>query len=422
MSSSMTSADTGPTSVTPAPRWFEDGRLHHGVGIEDTFIPQEAHGARKLDEYELTQHYHYWREDLGLAAASGATMIRWGVPWYLVEPEEGQFDFRWLDEVAAHLSDLGLRCVVDLMHYGTPLWMEESFLDPRYPELVARYAATVAARYPGVFSDFTPLNEPMVNAQWCGRDARWPPALSGDTGLVRVLVRLALGMVATQRAIAEVRPDAAFVHVDAGFRWDGPLGPGGLTRRQAEEWRFLPVDLITGRVDEAHPLFDYLVERGARVADLAHLRRDAVRPDVMGVNYYPAFSTMQVDEHGVEQPVEVGKEGLEDLLHAYHERYRLPIAVTETSRSTPDVAEKAQWVDDLLDTLAELRADGLPVVGVFWFPLMDLFDWAYRDGTEPADAYLRPFGLVDLVRGADGVLRRRPNAAFDRWRARVTAG
>ena len=37
--------------------WYRDGRLHYGVGIEDTFIPHEKLGHRKLDEYELTQHY-----------------------------------------------------------------------------------------------------------------------------------------------------------------------------------------------------------------------------------------------------------------------------------------------------------------------------------------------------------------------------
>ncbi|WP_448073210.1 family 1 glycosylhydrolase [Georgenia yuyongxinii] len=398
--------------------WYTDGRLHHGVGIEDTFIPQERPGGRALDEYDLTQHYHLWREDLRLAAHSGATLIRWGVPWYLVEPRAGTFDFSWLDEVMTELQHLGLRCVLDVMHYGTPLWLENSFLNPRYPELVARYAAAVAARYPGVVDDLTPLNEPMVNAIWCGRDGRWPPYLTGQHGLVTVLMRLALGMVATQRAVAAVRPEVAFVHVDAGFRWVGH-GPDGLGVAEGNEWRFLALDLITGRVTESHPMHEYLVRHGASAADLAVLRRDAVTPDVVGVNYYPAFTTQAVDASGREAPVEAGTDGLVDLLRAYHDRYGLPLAITETSRSTPDVAEKCAWVDDLLDTVDTVRDEGLPVVAAFWFPLLDLYDWSYREGTRPADEYLMPFGLVDLVRGADRVLRRVPNAAFDRWRARV---
>lgn len=398
--------------------WYTDGRLHHGVGIEDTFIPQEALGRRRLDEYELTQHYHLWREDLRLAAESGATLIRWGVPWHLVEPREGEFDFGWLDEVMAELRELGLHCVLDVMHYGTPLWLANSFLDPRYPELVARYSAAVAERYPGVVDDLTPLNEPMVNAIWCGRDGRWPPYLTGHHGLVTVLMRLALGMVATQRAVAAVRPDVTFVHVDAGFRWVDH-GPGGLSLAEGDEWRFLALDLITGRVSQAHPMHDYLVRNGASTADLDTLRRDAVTPDVLGVNYYPAFTTQAVDAQGLEAPVEAGTDGLVDLLRVYHDRYALPLAVTETSRSTHEVVEKVAWVDDLLDTLDAVRADGLPVAGVFWFPLLDLYDWSYREGTAPADEYLMPFGLVDLRRGPDNVLRRVPNAAFARWRDRV---
>ena len=43
-------------------RLYGDDRLHYGVGIEDTFIPHERVGHRKLDEYELTQHYSRWEE------------------------------------------------------------------------------------------------------------------------------------------------------------------------------------------------------------------------------------------------------------------------------------------------------------------------------------------------------------------------
>ena len=55
--------------------WMDDGRLHFGVGIEDTFVPQERVGGRRLDEYELTQHYDRWREDFALAAEANAEFI-----------------------------------------------------------------------------------------------------------------------------------------------------------------------------------------------------------------------------------------------------------------------------------------------------------------------------------------------------------
>ena len=107
-----------------------------------------------------------------------------GIPWYLVEPRPGEFDWSWIDQVAAKMQQLGLRCVVDLMHYGTPLWLENSFLNASYPERVASYARAVAERYKDVWSDFTPLNEPLVNAEWCGQNGQWPPYLHGQDGFV----------------------------------------------------------------------------------------------------------------------------------------------------------------------------------------------------------------------------------------------
>ena len=86
------------------PHAFADGRFRFAVGIEDTFVPQASVGRRALDEYELTQHYHRWYDDLGLARATGATAIRYGIPWYRVNPEPGRFRFGWLDRVVDRSS------------------------------------------------------------------------------------------------------------------------------------------------------------------------------------------------------------------------------------------------------------------------------------------------------------------------------
>src|SRR3989442_15471182 len=100
-------------------QWFEDGRLHFAVGVEDTFVPQAFPGRRALDEYELTQHYANWHGDLGLAKECGATMIRYGIPWHVVNPEPSTWEWHWLDRVVERLMELGLEPMVDLMHYGT---------------------------------------------------------------------------------------------------------------------------------------------------------------------------------------------------------------------------------------------------------------------------------------------------------------
>ena len=74
------------------------------TGIEDTFVPQTRPGHRALDEYQLMSHYQHWREDLALVGDLGLRAVRWGVPWYRVEPfQPGEFDWRWTDQVLPYL-------------------------------------------------------------------------------------------------------------------------------------------------------------------------------------------------------------------------------------------------------------------------------------------------------------------------------
>ena len=91
------------------------------TGIENTFIPQERPGLRALDEYELTQHYRLWRADIDRVAELGISHIRWGIPWYRVNPRPGEFEWSWIDDVLDYLvNQRGIQPIVDLMHYGTP--------------------------------------------------------------------------------------------------------------------------------------------------------------------------------------------------------------------------------------------------------------------------------------------------------------
>src|SRR5215207_4058323 len=99
----------------PAPIW--------ALGIEDTFVPHaDARTGRVLDEYVLTGHDRLWRSDLQLIADIGVRWLRYGIPWYLVNPAPGVFDWTWTDAVLPFLvEDLGIHPILDLVHYGAPL-------------------------------------------------------------------------------------------------------------------------------------------------------------------------------------------------------------------------------------------------------------------------------------------------------------
>lgn len=404
--------------------WYDDDTtLRFAVGIEDTFIPQTPFGERGLDEYEMTQHYHFWHSDLALAVEAGASMVRWGVPWYRVNPAPGQWDWSWLDRVAARFQELGLTCVVDLMHYGTPTWLENEFVHHDYPNRVAEYAAQVAARYRGVFDVFTPLNEPMLNAIYCGEFAYWPPYLRGDDGLVQLVRALGQGIVRSQHAIAAESSDASFVHVEASFRF-APSPDGTDEERLAflRERAYLIQDLVTGRVGEDHALVSYLQQHGFTDADFDSFIAQPAHPDVMGVNYYPALSTELVaadDPHdgGPRDPrprTSAWTEGLEDVLTSFAQRYERPVFLTETCW-TGTHEERIAWLDASVACVEDLRDRGVPVLGYTWWSLFDMYEWPYRDGRGSLDDYQLPMGLWDLRRDGAGVLQRVKNPVADRF-------
>ena len=60
----------------------------------------------------------------------------------------------------------GLTPIIDLMHYGTPLWLDNHFVNASYPRRVAEYAARFAERYGSLVRYYTPLNEPAVTAAY----------------------------------------------------------------------------------------------------------------------------------------------------------------------------------------------------------------------------------------------------------------
>jgi beta-glucosidase/6-phospho-beta-glucosidase/beta-galactosidase len=377
------------------------------TGIEDTFIPQTRPGLRALDEYALMGHYEQWRGDLALAKQAGAQMIRWGIPWYRVEPQPGQFDWSWTDQVIPYIVDeLGLEPILDLMHYGTPLWLKRSFVDPRYPEAVAAYAQAVAARYGNRIRYYTPLNEPIVNALMCGMRGIWPPYLRGERGFLAVGIALAQGIIQTVRAIHAVDPAAVMVHVEAAgltraARAD--LEPLAVDQRRRG---FLFYDLITGRVDATHPLFGWLLTNGVSYTALQQLSDQAIELDVMGLNFYPQWSTQQVElnakGHVRYRSIEQDGAGFRDLITDYYERYGVPIMITETS-AKDGIPIKERWLATSIATIRSLRQSGVPVIGYTWFPLFTMIDWRYRSGRRPVQEYLLELGLYESESTVEGL-------------------
>jgi len=388
------------------------------TGIEDTFIPQARPGLRALDEYELTQHYKFWKRDFDLVAETGVNYVRWGIPWYRVQPAPDQWDWSWTDQALDYLvNSKGITPILDLMHYGTPLWLENSFINASYPQVVAEYAHEVAQRYKSLVRYYTPLNEPMVNADLCGTKAQWPPYLSGDDGYVKLTLALAKGIILTTRAIKAEQPDAIMVQVEALWHTitKDPSLQGQAFHENARQ--YLCFDLTTGRVTDEHVLANFLRSHGMTGAEMEWFRQNAVTFDLFGANFYPwSYTELRKRSNGSVRHVTGKTSGdkIAIVLREAYQRYHMPVMITETS-AREDISGRARWMDETLDTVRALREADIPIVGYTWFPLFTMVDWVYRTGRRPLSSYLIHLGLYDSSFDSKGVLRRHKTPLVQRY-------
>jgi beta-glucosidase len=335
------------------------------------------------------------------------------------------------------------------VHYGTPAWLAGSFVDPGYAAAVAEYAAAVARRYRGVVSAYTPLNEPLVTASFCGLRGVWPPYLGGDRGWAHVAVAVADGVQASVRAIRSADPSAEIVHVEAvqAYRTADPSLAGEV--REQERRSELPTRLILGQVGPDDPMWAWLADHGISGATLHRLASEPVRPDVIGLNYYPELSCrelVRLDSEPSGAVVHVaydgGVERLEQVLRHWHARYGTPLMITETAVEG-GAEKKSAWLDELVASLHRLRADGVPVQGLTWWPLIDFVDWGWASGGAvveefylrdadsgqprpvqptgqpggPVTPFLRRMGIYSLHADGEGRLTREPTGLLERFQA-----
>ena len=397
-----------------------------GVGIEDTFItaPHPRTG-RTLDEYELTGHYDYWRDDLALMASLGVSCARYGVPWHRLQPARNVWDWAFVDQTLERMLALKIDPIVDLVHYGLPPWIERAFLDPDYPRYVSEYAFRLAERFRGRVKWITPINEPRITAWYCGRLGWWPPYEHGWRGFVAVMIAICAGIVETVRAVRQADPEIVPFHVDATdlYETDDPALAAEARRRQ--ELVFLALDLIGGRVDSKHELWSWLLSQGADETRLRGFLDSPLETPVIGVNLYPMFTHKRMfrDSAGklrIKMPHASG--ALVDTIgRMYFERYGAPLMISETA-DKGSVARRMAWLRQSVGAARTLRSDGIPLIGYTWWPMFALVTWAYRQGLRPLHKHLLQMGLWDLDPDPAGRLARIETPLVAAYRSLVSAG
>jgi beta-glucosidase/6-phospho-beta-glucosidase/beta-galactosidase len=392
--------------------------FYRGVGIENCWIPQEdstsSRGKRLLDIHLQMQHYQKWEEDLKTAAALGINAIRYSVPWYVANPKPDSFDWTWIDKPIRWLIDRGIIPVIDLLHYGTPVWMENAILNESFPDRFGAYAEAFIRHYEGAVDHFTPVNEPQTSAMLSGYHAHWPPYLAGIDGWARLGKNLAKAMIASSRLLRSAGGRVTLISADcywspavSEIKEKLAISQLPMDENTQAQLGYFPATLAYGKLPPDSALGICLARLGYSRSDLEWFVRHAAPPDLFGFNYYPNGWPDQ------EKDVSVKLRDMVARCKAAYRLFGLPVYVTETSGGMTD-EQKVEWVGALRVFLTQMKSKGIPVRGMNWWPLYETIKWDYRDNGKTVEESIRPGewnnGLY-VIRPSNGDLRRVKTAA-----------
>jgi len=386
-------------------------------------------GDRYFDQMALTGH-DARPEDLDRLAALGVRTVRYPVLWerHAAEPT----DWSWADARLGRLRSLGIRPIVGLVHHGSGP-PHTSLIETSFADGLAAFAGRVAARYPWV-DHYTPVNEPLTTARFSALYGHWYPHTRKDVAFARAFLNQCRAVVLSMRAIRLVRPDAVLVQTEDL----GQTHSTSLLKNQADfenHRRWLTWDLLCGRVDRRHPLWDYLNWAGLAPSEVEWFLENSCPPNLLGVNHYvtserfldhrvelyPERFGHQNHEHSyidteAVRVVEDGMVGPANLLAQAWARYARPLAVTEVHLGCSR-EEQLRWFWEVWQASCEARAAGADVQAVTAWSVFGSYDWDslvtqsaghYEPGVFDVRAVPpRPTAVAGLIRDlGEG---RRPN-------------
>lgn len=398
------------------------------TGVECSFIPHLG-----IDQYRWTQHDRFWRADFELIANDlGCRWLRYALPWHEIERQPGQFDWRWFDERLALFEQLGVVPMVDLAHFGVPTWLPDAFADADFPGALERFARAFGERYAARIKVVCPINEPLITSLFCGDIGLWPPYGRGLNNYMTVLSRVAQAFCRATRALRATIPGVEILvsdslEVAATFEdSDETTSPflreslrADVARRMHR--RHIVTDLILGRVNSHHPLLPWLQKHGLSDFDVHWFQRNAQTLDIIGLDYYEhteveLYTTAEgyYRQRELRPPV-----GLYGAAQDYWNKYHIPLMVTETSLGGHD-GDKIAWLERSVADVRRLRAEGFPIIGYTWWPVIDHLDW---DGALlHQTGHIHPVGIYRLERRTGGRLERIPTGLRDAYRALIQGG
>lgn len=410
-------------AATSAPQ-IEGGGEEGGRGesIWDRFSSMPGRIGDGSDPRTACDHYHRWRDDIGLIRELGLGAYRFSVAWPRIQPSgRGAVNpagLAFYDALVDELLEAGVTPFVTLYHWDLPQALQDrgGWASRETAGAFVEYAAAVASALGDRVKHWITHNEPWCVATLGHETGEHAPGHRDPSEALRVSHHLLLSHAWGMQAVRGRSPGSEVGIVLNPVPVE-PATPGPADREAARRldgsfnrWYLDPLfrgrypeDAILDRVRRGHldsPCLPF-VEPG-------DLEAIAGPVDFLGINYYsrvvvragaggePEAVRVVPETELTEMGWEVFPEGLRRLLvridRDYHPRN---VYITENGSAFPDVVGPAGRIADVrrieylrahIAAMAEALAQDVPLRGYFVWSLLDNFEWAH--------GYSKRFGLV----------------------------
>jgi beta-glucosidase len=400
----------------------EDGR---GPSTWDVFSKRPGAVFEGHNGDVACDHYHRYREDIALMGELGLQAYRFSVSWSRVLPEgRGPVNpagLAFYDRLVDGLLEAGITPFCTLFHWDLPQALQQrgGFLNRDVADWFADYASLLGQRFGDRIKLWVTQNEPQCYIGFGYGSGVHAPGLPLDFSDTLVAAHNSMRAHGkAQRALRSTVPDARIGYVIATAQLARPQSTTSQAdldaartmtfsvrdrSHQSNAWWTDPVVLGQYPEDGLRLFGDQMPTFPS--ADWEDIHQP---PDFLGLNLYRA-ETVRAGSDGRPEalPVPPGypRSAVDwmpltpDAMYYgprfFHERYRLPIWITENGLPVRDQifldgkVHDPQRIDSMHRNLLELRRamhDGAHVDGYLAWSLLDNFEWQ--------DGYKQRFGMI----------------------------
>lgn len=412
----------------------EGAYLEDGKGLSSVDTRKVPEGI--TDTKVASDHYHKYKEDVALMAELGLKSYRFSISWPRIYPDTSgkvnEDGLKFYDDLINELLKYNIEPLVTIYHFDVPKALTDEFggwASRKCIDYYVEYARTLFKHFGDRVNKWSTINEQLMDM--------FNPDFSGTRGVegegsMKLTYQISHHMsLAEKKAMAachEMLPNAKIGPVNC-FQVVYPATSkpeDTLAALDAEE--LLSYMLLDVCVKGEYPkyVWNYLEERGIAPEILEGDEEilKSAKPDFIGLNYYFSlcveapnpngkdeklppfwkydkfdvvdnkfFKTSEWMVHGTD-PV-----GLRLSLRKIHNRYNLPIIITENGYAQSEVLEEGDIVNDdyRINYIGEhLKQCELAISeGV---ELLGYCPWSFIDILSGRQGFSKRYGLVYVNR------------------------